>query len=646
MYNFFVQDPVQIRYVNKKLTNHNVLLGAAGTGKTSIALAKLRKLAVEGSSGNSLFVSFANTLVNSCKEDSIGQEAQESHLFSSSVDFFTFHKLFSGLFRKAYGRYPKIAKDGTPLFFIKAIVNDLAAAQPSPVYSREPQVFLDEVSYLQDFDIPTLEAYEQASRIGCKVRVIRREDRKYYWTVYSMYKDMLARRGYDCDFSGAAAVLQKIVQQYFPQGLYDTIVIDEGQDLSPAAVKTIVSMLRENGVLLYVGDATQQIYGTRMSWKSLGLHIRNKVTRLENSYRNTVEIGDFAKDLLNSSYWDKNTTDVMYPQNMTRHGGKPVLVRCTQRSSQYDMVRRFLDQHHDETTCIVTYKNTAVNDMLYQLKRDGIDARSAREYRSSAGSKVFVCTYHSIKGLEFDNVIIVDFDAQFMDNIPVFPDMDDTVRYGQAMRLFYVACTRARQRLIISYCGTVSELFPQESKNYDSGEASFVLSLHSETHREESGSVGSTADTLSQCQIVDKEQLMQYLQKALKETKRELDIQSPWLTDRVVNDLFIDKMERLLARQVTIKILYGIQDDVQLADKNRKTKGVVEKLQRVFKRYPNFKIKKGNSHAKKMLSDDAYCISGSFNWLSYTGEGDRQEEGVVMTDTNIIETIREEEFNF
>ena len=121
--------------------------------------------------------------------------------------------------------------------------------------------------------------------------------------------------------------------------------------------------------------------------------------------------------------------------------------------------------------------------------------------------------------------------------------------------------------------------------------------------------------------IVNKEEMLDYLQKALKETKTELDIQSPWITERVVDSIFIDKLERLFIKNnVKVKIFYGIQDDPNIKHKNTSTDIIVDKLQSRFKSYPNFKIKRGNSHAKKLICDMSFCISGSLNWLSYTGQ--------------------------
>ena len=85
---------------------------------------------------------------------------------------------------------------------------------------------------------------------------------------------------------------------------YKNIFIDEGQDFSPATLKALVSLLDEDGTLLYLGDATQEIYGSRLSWKSVGLSVRNKITRLNKNFRNTIEIGNFAIDILEKSNFD------------------------------------------------------------------------------------------------------------------------------------------------------------------------------------------------------------------------------------------------------------------------------------------------------------------------------------------------------
>ena len=67
----------------------------------------------------------------------------------------------------------------------------------------------------------------------------------------------------------------------------------------------------------------------------------------------------------------------------------------------------------------------------------------------SIGERVFVSTVHKAKGLEFDNVIV--FDAVEGKYPSTFADTRQGADREEA-RKFYVAISRARRRLLVSYC--------------------------------------------------------------------------------------------------------------------------------------------------------------------------------------------------
>jgi DNA helicase-2/ATP-dependent DNA helicase PcrA len=62
--------------------------------------------------------------------------------------------------------------------------------------------------------------------------------------------------------------------------------------------------------------------------------------------------------------------------------------------------------------------------------------------------RVFVSTVHKAKGLEFDNVIV--FDAVEGKFPSAFADTQNKAQ--EEARKFYVAISRARRRLIVTYC--------------------------------------------------------------------------------------------------------------------------------------------------------------------------------------------------
>ena len=73
-------------------------------------------------------------------------------------------------------------------------------------------------------------------------------------------------------------------------------------------------------------------------------------------------------------------------------------------------------------------------------------------------------TIHSSKGLEYDRVVLLDaFDGV----LPAKPEIccrtpEDTRQYEEDRRLFYVAMTRARHKLVVFDCKTMPSVFVQE----------------------------------------------------------------------------------------------------------------------------------------------------------------------------------------
>ena len=82
-----------------------------------------------------------------------------------------------------------------------------------------------------------------------------------------------------------------------------------------------------------------------------------------------------------------------------------------------------------------------------------------------------------------------------------------------------------------------------------------------------------------------------------------------------------------------IYIGYGISD-ATAEDPRKADKDVQEKLEKLSSRFSNFVFRKfGDTHAKVLICDSKFCITGSFNWLSYKGDPDRtfrDEQSVLV----------------
>lgn len=144
--------------------------------------------------------------------------------------------------------------------------------------------------------------------------------------------------------------------------------------------------------------------------------------------------------------------------------------------------------------------------------------------------------------------------------------------------------------------------------------------------------------------------------KAFSESKYELNIASPWMNNYVVNDELISKMESLLIRGASIKIIYGIENKSYFSEgdsKNINVDRIAQKLNERFIIYGDkFKIKKVNSHNKLLICDESYYIETSFNLLSFAGEYDekskdvRDEGATYSTNLEVIKDLRDRYFSF
>lgn len=646
----FIEDKEQLDYLNKKLSGDNILLGAAGTGKSILALTLLMKAAQMDNVDNILFLAYSKTLISFCKKYNLEELAQRTHLFAApDITIETFHSFFYQTFNKVYNQPPNIYQEAhaDKNLLSEAFENCKNRYQDETIeFSKGEHIFSSELDYIKRLGFTQYCDYEESVRIGQGSK-LSKEQRKYYWAVYEEYLRLLRENNFDCDFDNAANLLLKITSQNHDIEKYQFIIIDEGQDFSPTMIRAVHSLLSDNGVFLYIGDNTQEIFGSRVSWKSLGLNIRNKIKRLQSNYRNTIEIGNFAKDILDSNLWPTDTEEVLYPKNMVRHGILPILVDFDNEHIQNGFLRTFAKHYNTETTCILSYHKDDIKLITANLNSNGIKTLQLTDKIPISQDlnefKCFTCTYHSIKGLDFDNIIVVGFDQSFLENIEHVHDNNE--KLSLAMKLFYIACTRAKKRLIISSCGEVSGLFPTESKHYQTASPFELLTICKDKNTDAITTETAVA-ALAEKVLLQKIDLMEHFEKAVKEAKTELDIHSPWMTRKVVDDLFLDKIRRLLQRNVVVKIAYGIQDDSHNYRKNTETDKVVAMLKKEFGHNPNFRLKKINSHGKKIICDLDYAIVGSYNWLSYTGISDREEDGAVFYKKEEIQQIREEHFAF
>lgn len=439
---------------------HQVVLGTAGTGKTVMAMLRALHLASPDTPGAGcvLLVTYNNALVTYLR-----------HLrgvASGSVTVETYGKFARGYLHGLglMSGWGAIATPGQRRKFVQAALADVATGySPSPFFQRDVAFFLDELEWLSANGVASLDAYKSLERFGRKVG-LSGPQREAVWQVAERYVARRSAAGPRYDWYDIATSVRGELEQDGRPRRYRHIVIDEGQDLSPEAIRSLVAAADPEGSVTFFGDYAQQIYGQDVSWRACGLTIR-RVERFQDNYRNTAEIARLAIAMSEMPSFGGDPEDLIEPRAPRAAGTVPALVRCSAPADEIDVVQRLAKDFGRTGTVAVLGRTWA------DARRAcaGLQARKLDPEMSTwdASPGVYCGAYHSAKGLEFDAVILPFCAA---DRVPL-PDVVNAFGEDEAAsreaKLLYVGITRARTDLVVTYSGELSPLLPTQDELWD-----------------------------------------------------------------------------------------------------------------------------------------------------------------------------------
>jgi superfamily I DNA/RNA helicase len=249
---------------------------------------------------------------------------------------------------------------------------------------------------------------------------------------------------------------------------YRHVVIDEGQDFSPEMIRSLVLATDPAGSVTFFGDYAQQIYGQRISWKSFGLKVRD-VYEFKENYRNTAEIARLALAMSQMSHF-RDSPDLVEPNNPVADGPMPALVTCANRQAEIALVIRQAEALRRTNTVAVLFRDRA-DERLVAGRLRGATRLHRDMVLWDPGPGIFLGTYHSAKGLEFDYVLMPLCGCDRLPDPGVVDAFGRDEALSRESRLVYVGVTRAKTGLIITHSGAPSPLFPTAGNLYDKSAA-------------------------------------------------------------------------------------------------------------------------------------------------------------------------------
>ena len=445
---------------------HTVVLGTAGSGKTTLAVYRSAFLAHPSTArgGRTLLLTFNNTLVTYLRH--LADPSDPALLGFADVQVETYHKFARGYLASQGIRGRFICNQWCrPPLVAQAVRQVSRRFSGHPLFDRPVVFFEDEIAWISQHGFTSPDAYNDAERLGrARARLPRGEQRSMVYDVLSEYRRRRTEAGYRCDYDDIASHVREALSTDDSPRRYRHMVIDEGQDFSPEMMRSLAGAVPEDGSVTFFGDMAQQIYGQRLSWRSAGLNVPG-IWEFKENYRNTSQIARLALAISRMPFFS-GVPDLVEPTSPTADGPLPTLVQLASREAEAELVaRQAADAARTRSVAILVRNWADAAPIRQQLSRSVITLdRDLRAW--SIGAGIRIGTYHSAKGLEFDTVILPFLSTRDLPDPRIITAAGEEQARTQDGKLLYVAVTRARTQLLMTYSGTLTSLLPAEEGIY------------------------------------------------------------------------------------------------------------------------------------------------------------------------------------
>ena len=266
--------------------------------------------------------------------------------------------------------------------------------------------------------------------------------------IYSLYKEFInkhennqvreytlnniEKKKFDYDDLPAMIYLKYLICGAKSYDSYISVSIDEAQDLGYSHYVALKKIFR-SAYFTIVGDLSQSIYAYRgiEHWKDIDSLFNNNMKYLKKSYRNTIEIMEYANEILRYLQVDEATPVI-------RHGDPVNEIKYTNKvSTIIERINKYKRNHN--SIAIICKTKKEVDDLYKELSKV-IEITKIDENTTKYNGGICILPVYLSKGLEFDCVILSDVDDNNYDKSNILD-----------MKLLYVAITRALHNLDVLY---------------------------------------------------------------------------------------------------------------------------------------------------------------------------------------------------
>ncbi len=453
--------PSQRKLVDKTFQGAVRVSGGPGTGKTVVALHRARSLARRYPEDRILFTTFTATLAADLVTQlrTLAGPETDGRVDIINIDRFALRLLKETTPKTAV---TPVSEADLATLFADACNETGIAFAPSFIRQEWEQIVLAA-------PVDSRDDYFKIARPGRGVR-LNRKQRAEVWEVIELITARLSKKGKRTFLQIASDAASAVRASGHTR--YEHVIVDEAQDLHPAHWR-LIRALAPTGPddLFLVGDAQQRIYDRKVVLSRYGINIRGRSSVLRLNYRSTAEIVRWSVALLagsNADDLDDGGNDPRAYRSVLQ-GSAPVVTGYASTNAEVEAMVAEVQSlvgsgaKHDEVI-VAARRNDTAEVLRSRLDGAGIPAVTLTE-SSGDPDAVHVATFHRLKGLEYRHVFLVDVSDGVLPMSSVLTSAaDDPQQHEEDLArersLLFVAATRARDSLHVSYHGKPSPFLP------------------------------------------------------------------------------------------------------------------------------------------------------------------------------------------
>ncbi len=450
--------PEQREWVERDYAGPARVVGSAGTGKTIVALHRAAHLARVHPEARVLLTTFSDTLANAL-HTKLKRLLTGAPRLAERIEVRSFRSIGRRLYQMHVG--PATL---APAPVIREVIQTAAAAVPGHKFSL--RFLLAEWEQIVDaWQLTDWEAYRDVARLGRKTRLAEAQ-RAVLWSIYERVRAELKARGLITEaglFTELAGVLARR-----PNPPFDFVVVDEAQDLSVANLRCFAALGGQRAnALFFAGDLGQRIFQQPFSWKSLGVDIRGRSRTLRVNYRTSHQIRTEVDRLLAREIADVDGYRQDRSDTVSVFNGPPPVIRVFKSErEETEFVGQWLAAQAEGGVLphefgVFVRSSAQLERARAAVAAAGMPFKVLDEHVEVTSGHVSLSTMHLAKGLEFRAVAVMACDDEVIPSQEriemVGDDADLQEIYDTERYLLYVACTRARDHLLVSGVEPASE---------------------------------------------------------------------------------------------------------------------------------------------------------------------------------------------